>query len=79
MAIVKSMLADIEFRLLMADKGVISPSQEIRDFGKQLVSKLKSLDPEERIDIIHNEPSGLISYIRVKTGQVIIERYHQNT
>jgi len=59
----------------MQAEEITNPSQHVKDVTSQMVSRLKQLDPEEEIDIVHVEkaPNVRSRFVRKLTGEVLAE------
>lgn len=67
---VKELLETMNHRLAMQTDGIVTPSDEIKDFTKKLIAELLKLDESEEIELVEDETSQE-RYIRRSTGDVI--------
>ena len=67
---VKELLETMNHRLAMQTDGIVTPSDEIKDFTKKLIAELLKLDESEEIELVEDGTSQE-RYIRRSTGDVI--------
>jgi hypothetical protein len=68
-----SLLNIMKVRESMQDDGITHPHPAVRAATRQLVSRLRSIEPEERIEVSCELNPLHARYIRALTGEVLAE------